>query len=84
MSDSVYRCPRCGGPLTYESTCPGFERDGRVWVCVGCGNAEEWTCSGPGCGWWYREPRGVRRDTATMGEAPAWVAELLMVERSEP
>lgn len=75
-------CPACDGPVIALSSCPGYDIDGRVMVCQGCGNATDYRCvnglvpSRPGaCPWWYRDPPGVRADVATMGEAPAWLGD---------
>lgn len=72
MKDEEYRCPNCGGPLWWRSACPGFRRNGKVMVCVGCGNADEWECYDQSCGWWYREPN-IRSDKVLMGKRPDWL-----------
>lgn len=66
-------CPVCGGPTDYMLTCPGWHRNGRVWICQGCGNAVEYHCRDESCGWWYRTPRGCRGDVTQMGIKPDWI-----------
>ncbi len=67
------KCPECGTGCRFELECPGWpDRDGKIMVCVGCGNAEAWYCSNKDCDWWYREPNG-RRDVDTMGTRPPWL-----------
>lgn len=69
-------CPVCGGPVAWDSACPGYHGhwNGRptIMVCDGCGNADEWTCRTIACGWWYREPN-IRSDAKLMGVRPPWL-----------
>lgn len=67
-------CPECGTETDCYGDCPGYEgRDGRVMVCMGCGNADTWYCPADGCGWWYRHPNGLRSDEKSMGKRPDWL-----------
>lgn len=42
-----YQCPLCAGSLETRFDCPGFTRDGIVWVCSGgiCGNGDVVSCT---------------------------------------
>lgn len=79
-------CPGCGGPTEASADCPGYgtpaAEGGRgVMVCwppSSCGNATLYRCAPASpdadpCGWWYRDPVGVRGDVAEMGARPAWL-----------
>lgn len=68
-------CPRCGGLVAFSFDCPGYgTAPNSVMVCwPPCGNAQRWDCLNDDCGWWYREPPGIRRDVQRIGERPAWL-----------
>lgn len=70
-------CPVCGAPTVYDVDCPGYERDGRVWVCgSGCGNADTYTCANEDCDWWFAYP--WERATP-LGVRPDWFEERVSI-----
>ena len=79
--DADILCPVCGAGVEIDGDCPGYgtprSRGGTgVMVCFPpCGNAVRYSCTAPGCRWWYRDPPGVRGDVAAMGQPPARLLE---------